>query len=252
MEIKGRTIVITGAARGLGQHMAEALARRGARLALVDQDDQALRDIQTACRDVGSETQRYGCDVSSEAAVEQLFQRIRTDFGGIDALVNNAGINRDALLVKATNGAVETMSLEDFTRVLDVDLVGVFLCGRETAAHMVRDGHGGVIVNISSISRHGNPGQSNYAAAKAGVEAMTVTWARELARYSIRVAGIAPGFSDTRMVARLRQDLVDSIKARIPLGRLGDPREIAHAAVFVLENDYFNGRTLEIDGGLRL
>jgi len=136
--------------------------------------------------------------------------------------------------------------------VIAVDLRGVFLCAREAAVQMIESGRGGVIINISSISRAGNVGQTNYAAAKAGVAAMTVTWAKELARYHIRVAGIAPGFSDTRMVATIPPKVKDRIVSTIPLRRFARPEEIARAALFVLQNDYYDGRILEIDGGLRL
>jgi 3-oxoacyl-[acyl-carrier protein] reductase len=144
------------------------------------------------------------------------------------------------------------MSLAEFHRVIAVDLRGVFLCGREATVQMVESGHGGVIINISSISRAGNIGQTNYAAAKAGVAAMTVTWAKELARHHIRVAGIAPGFSETRMVAAIPPKVKERIASNIPLRRFARPDEIARAALFILQNDYYDGRILEIDGGLRL
>ncbi len=191
--------------------------------------------------------------MTDEPAVESLFNGVRKDFGSVDGLINNAGITSDALLVKATDGKVQRkMSLTDFHRVIAVDLRGVFLCAREAAVQMIESGRGGVIINISSISRAGNVGQTNYAAAKAGVAAMTVTWAKELARYNIRVAGIAPGFSDTRMVASIPTKVKDKIVSTIPLRRFARPEEIARAALFVLQNDYYDGRILEIDGGLRL
>jgi len=133
--------------------------------------------------------------------------------------------------------------------VIAVDLRGVFLCAREAAVQMIENGRGGVIINISSISRDGNVGQTNYAAAKAGVAAMTVSWAKELARYHIRVAGIAPGFSDARMVAAISPKVKDKIVSTIPLRRFA---RRARAVLFILQNDYYDGRILEIDGGLRL
>jgi 3-oxoacyl-[acyl-carrier protein] reductase len=155
--------------------------------------------------------------------------------------------------VKVEDGKVQgKMSLEDFNKVIAVDLVGVFLCGREAAVHMIEGGRAGVIINVSSISRAGNIGQTNYAAAKAGVAAMTVTWAKELARYKIRVAGIAPGFCDTRMVVNIEPAIREKIISNIPLRRLGQPEEIGRTALFILQNDYYDGRILEIDGGLRL
>ena len=196
MDPKEKAIVITGAAQGLGQKMAEVLAGQGARIALVDLDEAKLQETARLCANVGSQAKSYPANVAEEAAVEALFASVRKDFGSVDGLINNAGTNRDALLVKVKDGKVQNkMSLADFNKVIAVDLVGVFLCGREAAVHMVEGGRGGVIINISSISRAGNIGQTNYAAAKAGVAAMTVTWAKELARYKIRVAGIAPGFA---------------------------------------------------------
>jgi 3-oxoacyl-[acyl-carrier protein] reductase len=195
----------------------------------------------------------YPVDVTDEPAVEALFNSVQREFGSVDGLINNAGITSDALLVKAVDGKVQRkMSLAEFHKVIAVDLRGVFLCAREAAVRMIEGGHGGVIVNISSISRAGNVGQTNYAAAKAGVAAMTVTWAKELARHKIRVAGIAPGFSNTRMVATIPPKVKDKLVSTIPLRRLAEPEEIGRAALFILQNDYYDGRILEIDGGLRL
>lgn len=253
MDLKDKTIVITGAERGLGRKMAEVIAHEGARLALAGLDGAGLQETARLCTEAGGQAQSYVADVSDEAAVETLFASVRRDFGSVDGLINNAGINRDALLVKTENGkVVKKMSLDDFNRVIAVDLIGVFLCAREAAAQMIEGGRGGVIINISSISRAGNIGQTNYAAAKAGVAAMTVTWAKELARYKIRVAGIAPGFCDTQMVANIKPEIREKIIAGIPLRRLGQPEEIGRTALYILQNDYYNGRTLEIDGGLRL
>ena len=251
MDIKGKTIVITGAGQGLGQAMALMLAGQGAALALVDLGQDRLSETVARCRAAGATVRSYAANVAAEAEVTQLFEQASLEFGRIDALINNAGTNADALLVKRHDSLIQKMSLEDFQRVVAVDLTGVFLCGREAAVQMLAAEHPGVIINISSISEAGNVGQSNYAAAKAGVSALTVTWAQELARYDIRVAGIAPGFSETRMVRRMRPDMQEKFRQRIPLRRFGKPEEVAHAARFVLENDYFNGRVLALDGGLR-
>jgi 3-oxoacyl-[acyl-carrier protein] reductase len=253
MDLQGKAIVITGAAQGLGQKMAEIVAGHGANVALLDLDHAKLQNTVRLCAKAGGKAKDYPVDVTDEPAVEALFNSVRKDFGSVDGLINNAGITSDALLVKATDGKVQRkMSLTDFHRVIAVDLRGVFLCAREAAVQMIESGRGGVIINISSISRAGNVGQTNYAAAKAGVAAMTVTWAKELARYHIRVAGIAPGFSDTRMVATIPPKVKDRIVSTIPLRRFARPEEIARAALFVLQNDYYDGRILEIDGGLRL
>jgi len=251
MNVQGKVIVITGAAQGLGRKMAEILAGQGADLALVDLDHAKLQDTVRLCG--RGKVKDYPADVTDEPAVETLFRRVHDDFGSVDGLINNAGVTSDALLVKAEDGKMQSkMSLADFHRVIAVDLRGVFLCAREAAVHMIESGRGGVIINISSISRAGNVGQTNYAAAKAGVAAMTVTWAKELARYHIRVAGIAPGFSETRMVATIPPKVKDKIVSTIPLRRFAKPEEIAGAALFILQNDYYDGRILEIDGGLRL
>ena len=170
-----------------------------------------------------------------------------------DVVVNNAGIIKDSLLVKVKDGSiVSKMTLAQWQAVIDVNLTGVFLCGREAAARMIELGCQGCIINISSISRHGNMGQLNYSASKAGVEAMAVVWAKEFARYGLRAASIAPGFVRTELVMSMKPKARERMTAGIPLGRLGDPDEIARTVQFILENDYVSGRCFEVDGGLRL
>lgn len=253
MDLLGKVIVITGAAQGLGQKMAEIVANQGAKLALADVDHARLQDTIRLCSEAGATVKDYPVDVTNETQVEALFNSVHKDFGRLDGLINNAGITSDALLVKATDGKVlGKMSLAEFDKVIAVDLKGVFLCAREAATHMIEGGTGGVIINISSISRAGNIGQTNYSAAKAGVAAMTITWAKELARHKIRVAGIAPGFSETRMVATIPPKVKENLVSTIPLRRFAEPKEIAHAALFILQSDYYDGRILEVDGGLRL
>jgi 3-oxoacyl-[acyl-carrier protein] reductase len=158
---------------------------------------------------------------------------------------------RDGLLISIKDGQVSRMSLADFQSVVNVNLTGVFLCAREAASLMAQSG-GGVIVNLSSVSRAGNFGQTNYSAAKAGVDAMTITWSKELARYNIRVVAIAPGYTATEMVSGIKPAILDKLIATVPLKRLGRMPEISHAVQFVIENDFVNGRVLEIDGGLRV
>ena len=248
MKLEDKHIIITGAARGLGLAMAAELASAGARIGLIDMDEDALGAAAGTLSGSG-----HVADVSDEAAVEAAFDALEQAAGPVDGLINNAGITRDALLVKARDGElVDRMSLDAWKRVLDVNLTGVFLCGREAAGRMAARGSEGVIINISSISRAGNFGQSNYAAAKAGVAAMTVTWAKELARHAIRVASISPGFIATELVANMPDKAVERITTSVPLGRLGEPAEIATTARFIFENDYVSGRDFAIDGALRL
>ena len=253
MQLAGKTVLITGAGRGLGAAMAEGLANRGASLALVDLDAAGLDAVRTACEKRGVHATTYHANVAVEADVVTTFDRVVADFGRLDVVIANAGILRDGLLVKVKDGAVvDKLSLAQWQAVIDVNLTGVFLCGREAAERMIRLGNGGCIVNISSLSRAGNFGQSNYSAAKAGVAALTVVWAKELARFGIRVNAIAPGFIKTEMVASMKPELLAKMAAGIPVQRLGEPNEIAATAAFILENDYCNGRVLEIDGGQRL
>ena len=253
MQLAGKTVLITGAGRGLGAAMAEGLADRGANLALVDLDAAGLDAVRSACEKRGVRAATYNANVAVETDVIATFDRVVADFGRLDAVIANAGILRDGLLVKVKDGAVvDKLSLAQWQAVIDVNLTGVFLTGREAAERMIRLGNSGCIVNISSLSRAGNFGQSNYSAAKAGVAALTVVWAKELARYGIRVNAIAPGFIKTEMVASMKPELLAKMAAGIPVQRLGEPNEIAATAAFILENDYYNGRVLEIDGGQRL
>ncbi|MDJ0939939.1 MAG: SDR family oxidoreductase [Woeseiaceae bacterium] len=254
MNIKGKNIVITGGARGLGAAMATRLAAAGADLALVDLDEAALAETAARCREEGAAgVQTYVANVAVEAEVEALFDAIVEAQGAPHGLVNNAGVTRDALLVKYRDGEqLSKMTLEQWQTVMDINLTGVFLCGREVAAKMIEAGRRGCIINIASISRAGNMGQTNYSATKAGVEAMAVVWAKELARYGIRAASVAPGFIGTEMVMAMKPEARDKLTSMIPAGRVGNPDEIAHAVQFILENDYVSGRCIEVDGALRL
>jgi 3-oxoacyl-[acyl-carrier protein] reductase len=253
MDIRNKAIVVTGAGRGIGRAIACELAQRGAQLALLDLNEADLEQTAKLCAAASVEARTYRVNVADEGEVSAAMTRVAADFGRLDGLVNNAGIVRDGLLVKVKDGVpVGRMSLDQWNAVIGVNLTGVFLCAREAAAHMIEFGNGGVIVNISSISRVGNAGQSNYSAAKAGVESMSVVWAKELARYGIRCGSVAPGFTHTEILASMRPEVLDKLTAPVPLKRLGQPREIAHAVLFIFENDFFTGRCLDIDGGLRL
>src|SRR5450631_3199334 len=253
MQIKDKTIVITGAARGIGRALALRFAGQGANIALLDLNAAELEAAARQCVALGVHASAYKVDVSSETRVAAVLDQVVHDFGALDVIINNAGIVKDALLIKVKDGhVVSKMSLEQWQAVISVNLTGVFLCAREAAERMINLAKGGVIVNISSISRHGNAGQSNYSAAKSGVASMTVVWAKELARYGIRVGSIAPGFTHTDILASMKPEVLEKVIAPVPLKRLGQPDEIAHAAQFIIENDFFTGRCLDLDGGLRL
>ncbi len=254
MDLNNKVIAITGAGQGLGRGMALSLAQKGAKLALIDLNEEGLNKSIAKCQAAGAQAKGYVANVTREDDVIATFNQIIEDHGEIDGLINNAGITRDALLIKANReGVIESrMSLEQWQSVIDVNLTGVFLCGREAAARMVEKGTRGLIINVCSISKAGNMGQSNYSAAKSGVGSLTVTWAKELARYGIRVAGIAPGYISTKMTKAIKPEAKEKLVNMIPLKRMGKPEEIAHSAVYLFENDFYNGRILEMDGGMRL
>jgi 3-oxoacyl-[acyl-carrier protein] reductase len=253
MDVRNKTVVVTGAGRGIGRAIALQFARHGANLALFDMNTDELESTLELCAAESVQARAYRVNVTEEAGVCAAMARVAAEFGRLDGLVNNAGIVRDALLVKVKDGAVVgRMSMDQWNAVIAVNLSGVFLCAREAAAQMIERGNGGVIVNISSISRAGNAGQSNYSAAKSGVESMSVVWAKELARYGIRVGALAPGFTQTDILASMRPEVLERLMAPVPLRRLGRPEEMAQSVLFIFENDFFTGRCLEVDGGLRL
>ncbi len=253
MKTEATIVAITGAGGGLGGAMAKRLAAQGAKLALLDYDRAALETLKASPELATAECLIIACDVSNEDAVDQAFTEICGHFGGLDVLINNAGITRDALMIKVKDGElVSRMSLENWNAVIDVNLTGVFLCGRAAAERMALADGPGLIINISSISRSGNMGQSNYSATKAAVAAMAVTWAKELARYDIRVNAISPGFIGTEMVRAMKPEALAKLRAMIPAGRIGEPDEIAHTVQYIIENDFVNGRNMEVDGGMRL
>ena len=253
MDIENKTIIITGAARGLGAAMAKRLAAHKCKLGLIDLDQESINATKEACASLGAEVMAYAADVTCEEDVTATFRQIVADLGPLYGAINNAGITRDALLVKFKDGKFEKkMSLEDWQAVVNVNLTGVFLSGREAAQLMIESGTKGVIINISSIARHGNFGQTNYSATKAGFQAMAVVWAKELSRYGIRVNAIAPGFINTEMVAAMPDNVKEKLAAMNPLKRIGEPDEVAEAAEFIFQNDYFSGRCIDLDGAQRM
>lgn len=255
MQISSLRMVITGAGSGMGRVFTRELAALGASVAAMDVDARGLEATLAEVAGLPGRVEAFECDVSSESSVQKAFGAAWTAFGSLNGLVNNAGIFRDQLLVKKEKetGEITTMSLAAWQKVIDVDLTGPFLCTRELASRMVEaDIKPGVIVNMSSVARHGNPGQSNYSAAKAGLVADTRLWGGELARYGIRVGAIAPGFIDTPILSGMRPEVLDGLLKTVPLRRAGQPTEIWQGVKFIIECDYFTGRCLDIDGGVNL
>lgn len=253
MNLKNQVVVITGAAQGLGKAMAEEFAKQGAHIALLDMQAEAVESAASEIEKLGVKASGYAVNVTDEKQVEDTFAKIAADFGQINGLINSAGIMRDGMLLKVKEGkVVKKMPLDQFQSVLDVNVTGTFLCSREAATQMIETNSKGVIINLSSVSRAGNVGQTNYSASKAAVATMTVSWGKELARFGIRTGCIAPGLVETAMAAQMRPEMREMFINTVPLRRLADVEELAHAAKFIFENEYFTGRTLELDGGTRV
>lgn len=248
MKLSDLKIIVTGAGGGMGAYFATELAKAGAKVAAADVNEEGLAQLPP-------EVARRRLDVSNEAECESFVAWAAEQLGGLNGLINNAGILRDGLLVKKDRetGEIKKLSKAQWDAVLAVNLTGATFMVREVVANMLTRGQKpGVIVNISSIARHGNRGQSNYVAAKAALAANTVTWAREFGPYGVRVGAVAPGMVETPMTQGMNQKARDAIVAAIPVGRIGLPEDLWLAVKFVLECDYFNGRTIDVDGGVSL
>jgi 3-oxoacyl-[acyl-carrier protein] reductase len=246
MELSDLKVIVTGGAQGMGAHFAARLHEAGARVAVGDVNEAGLAALPPG-------VERRRLDVADEADVAAFVAWAAGRLGGLNALVNNAGIIRDGLLVRRDRqtGEITTLPRRDWDAVIGVNLTGATLMAREVVATMARAGtRPGVVVNISSVSRHGNRGQSNYVAAKAALAANTVTWAREFAPFGVRVGAVAPGMVETPMTQGMNQKARDALVAAIPVGRIGLPEDIWRAVRFVLECDYFDGRCVDVDGGL--
>lgn len=248
MQLKDLKVIVTGGAQGMGAHFATRLQEAGAQVAVGDVNDEKLAALPAGIH-------RRRLDVSKEEDCVAFVQWAHESMGGLNGLINNAGILRDSLLVKKdrTTGEVKKLSTADWNAVIGVNLTGATFMVREVVAKMAQtDQRPGVIVNMSSIARHGNRGQSNYVSAKAALAANTFTWAREFAPFGIRVGAVAPGMVETPMTQGMNQKARDALVANIPVGRIGLPEDLWLAVKFVLECDYFNGRTIDVDGGLTM
>jgi 3-oxoacyl-[acyl-carrier protein] reductase len=252
MRLYGKVAIITGGAAGIGKATAQVFAREGATVVICDVSE----DLGSVLvKELGSDAQFNKVDVCNRAEVQQWVEGVVAKFGRVDILVNNAGITRDAQFIKMKDGElVKQMSEEAFDSVISVNLKGVFNCSQAVAPFMVKQ-QGGVILNASSVvGLYGNFGQTNYVATKAGVVGMTKVWARELGKYGIRVNAVAPGFIMTEMVAKMPEEVLAGMRAKTPLGRLGEPEDIANTYLWLStdEASYINGTTISVDGGIVL
>ncbi len=255
MNLQDLKIIVTGAASGMGRHFTLRLAEAGAQVSAWDLDQEGLDALKADSADAAGNVHTFVCDVANEDAVVKSVTSSADAMGGLNGLINNAGIIRDGLLVRKDRktGEITKMSLSSWQKVIDVNLTGPYLCAREFAANCIEQGiDAGCIVNISSVSRNGNVGQTNYSAAKAGLVADTTLWAKELARHNIRVGAIAPGFVRTPILEGMRQDALEKLMKLVPLRRLAEPEELWLSVKFILECDYFTGRCIDVDGGLAL
>jgi 3-oxoacyl-[acyl-carrier protein] reductase len=245
MRLQGKTAIITGGLNGLGRETALIFTREGARVAVCDLPADG-GELLPAIEAQGGEGFYAAADVSQLCQVEAMVAAVLQKFGVVDVLINNAGITRDATLLK--------MTPEQWNQVIGVNLTGVFNCTKAVAPHMVERGNGRIINASSLVGLTGNFGQTNYAAAKAGLIGMTQTWARELGPKGITVNAVAPGFIATEMVKKMPEKVLQTMRERTPMRRLGEPRDIANAYLFLAsdEADFINGAVLRVDGGLTL
>ncbi len=250
MRMKDKVVLVTGGAAGIGKATALRFAEEGAAVVICDVNEAAGQEMVKL---LGNDAAFYKVNVASRAEVQAWIDDVAAKYGRIDVLVNNAGILRDGQLIKFKEGQlVGQMSEADFDAVVSVNLKGVFNCTQAVAPVMAKQG-GGVILNATSIvGLDGNFGQTNYVATKSGVIGMTKVWARELGKFGIRVDAVAPGFTATEMITAMPEKIIDGMKARTPLGRLGEPRDIANAYLFLASDEasFITGETLRVDGGI--
>jgi 3-oxoacyl-[acyl-carrier protein] reductase len=255
MRLEDTKFIVTGGAQGMGRHFALRIAEAGGQVTVGDVNDAGLTALVDETKGAKGKVHARHLNVADEADVGSFVDFAATAMGGLNGLVNNAGILRDGLLVKRdkATGAITKLSRDQWQAVIDVNLTGATLMARDVAVKIAESGvKGGVIVNISSIARHGNRGQSNYSAAKAALATNTKTWSLEFAPFGIRVGAVAPGMIETPMTQGMNQKARDALVAAIPVGRIGLPEDIWLAVKFIIECDYFDGRTIDVDGGLSM
>ena len=247
MKLQGKVAIVTGGANGIGWEAVKLFAEEGAKVAVADyQVQEAEAKIKTLSSDYEGKVVTFQVDVTNRSSVDEMVHAVIDTFGRIDILINNAGITKDAMLSK--------MTIENFQRVLEVNLNGVFHCTQAVLPHLLANGSGRII-NTSSVSGvYGNVGQTNYAASKSALIGMTKTWGKELGRKGITVNAVAPGFIETSMVESVPEKVLDQLKQTIPLQRLGKPQDIANAYLYLAsdEANYVNGTVLHVDGGIMM
>lgn len=244
--LEGKVAVITGGSAGLGKATIMKFAQEGAIVINWDINTERGEALVAELRGLGFKTAFYQVNTSDKASVQTAADDVIKNFGKIDILVNNAGITRDATLLKMTD--------EQWQQVIDINLSGVYNCTRVVAPFMVQNGFGRIISISSVVGLFGNFGQTNYAAAKAGVIAMTQTWAKELGRKGVNANAVAPGFIHTEILNAMPEDVLDKMRSKVPLQRLGTPEDIANVNAFLASSaaDYINGATISVDGGITL
>ncbi len=250
MRLKDKVTLITGGAAGIGKATALRFAEEGAKVVICDVNEEAGKALLA---ELGPEARFYKVNVADRQEVQGWVDDVVAQYGQVNVLINNAGILRDGLFVRVKDGQlVKQMEEAAWDAVINVNLKGVFNCTQAVAPYMIKQG-GGVIVSASSVvGLYGNFGQTNYVATKAGVIGMTKVWARELGRYNIRVNAVAPGFIMTEMVKQMPENILNEMKSHTPLGRLGDPRDIANAYLWLSSDEasFVSGATISVDGGI--
>ncbi len=245
-KLQDKIAIVTGGSSGIGKATVELFLQEGATVINWDVNAQAAESLKASLSEFNEKLHFMPVNVAHFEQVQKAAHQVFTQFGRIDILINNAGITRDATLLK--------MTPEQWQQVIDVNLSGVFNCTKAVAPFMAEQGKGKIVSTSSVVALYGNFGQTNYVAAKSGVIGMTKVWARELGRKGINVNAVAPGFIATEMVEKVPQKILDGIKEKTPLGRLGQPMDIARAYCFLAsdEADFINGAVLSVDGGLIL
>ncbi len=255
MELKDARAVVTGGGSGMGREFCLRIAEAGGQVVFCDLDDASIKETEQQASGLAGNVTGVRANVTDEDDVARLMDGASETLDGLNVLINNAGIFRDRLTVKKDRrtGEIRKMSLGEWQAVIDVDLTGPFLCTREFAARVIEAGtRASVVVNMSSAARHGNRGQANYSAAKAGLVADTRLWAVEFAQHGIRTGAIAPGLIETPILTGMPPKELEALTSGVPLGRLGKPSEIFQAVRFIIECEYFTGRCIDVDGGLSM